>query len=258
MTAPADNLSGQTSLYELAWACQQGYAAWQAAEDAATWQRLRDEHKQLLEQLWQTLQPDLERGALRWRRSGMAPDLRSLAMGMFVHIIGELPRLRLDPDRNVRHLLLKVAQHRTVDEYRRSFSDGPQARGDAGPAPAPGAPEAQMWAEPSGPVDLFALDREQELVDPQTLDAESQIVARLDLRRVVDLLWRYWPERLPQHDLQIMRLRWRVEPPVPFSEIARLLGDGWEEDTVRQRHHRILRDARRFLAQSQGQDTTFG
>lgn len=253
MTAPADNFSAQTSLYELARACQQGFAAWQAAEDAASQQRLRDEHRQLLELLWQALQPDLERGALRWRRSGMAPDLRSLAMGMFVHIIGELPRLRLDPNRNVRHLLLKVAQRRTVDEYRRSFSDGWQSRAaEAGPVIAPGAPEAQMWAEPSGPVDLFALDREQELVDPQTLDAESQIVARLDLRRAIEQLWRYWPERLSQHDLQIMRLRWRVEPPVPFSEIARLLGGGWEEDTVRQRHHRILRDARRFLAQTEG------
>ncbi len=253
MTDPADNFSGQTSLYGLARACQQGHAAWHAAEDVATRQLLRDEHRGLLELLWQALQPDLERGALRWRRSGMAPDLRSLAMGMFVHIIGELPRLRLDPDRNVRHLLLMVAQRRTVDEYRRSFSDGPHMRGadDALPI-ASGAPEAQMWAEPSGPVDLFALDREQELVDPQTLDAESQIVARLDLRRLVEQLWRYWPERLSLHDLQIMRLRWRVEPPVPFSEIARQLGDGWEEDTVRQRHHRILRDARRFLAQGKG------
>ena len=103
-----------------------------------------------------------------------------------------------------------------------------------------------MWpagtALPSHPP-----EQQPEPAEPKSVDAEENLANRLHREAVLHAVWTYWPKVLSSDDLQIMQLRWQFEPPLSFRDIARQLGPGWEEDAVRQRHHRVIKDTRRFL-----------
>src|SRR5439155_1547273 len=84
-------------------------------------------------------------------------------------------------------------------------------------------------------------------VDPGSYNIEERMVTRIDQQALLQAVWDYWPHNLSATDFQIMKLRWQSDPPSSFGDIAEQLGAGWEEDTVRQRHHRIMNATRKYL-----------
>ena len=245
ITANEHRALDRDALFALTRTCQLSFAAWQDAVTISERELLRAEHRAHVEHLWDALQPELHGIARRWRRSGMAPDVQSLAMSMFVAIITVLPTLDIDPAGNVRGLLLTIVQRHTIDEYRKHHRIPPRRR--------PAAAHDGTWADGRmwpGEDHVAAGSAIATIADPASYDTDS-IASRVDHEHLLRAIWDYWPGQLSPLDFQIVQLRWQSEPPMHFIEIARLFGSGWEESAVRQRHHRILKETRQFL-RSQG------
>jgi RNA polymerase sigma factor (sigma-70 family) len=227
--------------------CQRSYADWSEAPAAAS-AAAREQYRGYLEQLWELIAEDLRVVARGWIRSNLAPDIESLALNMFANIVFSLPRLQIDPDRNARKFLITVARRRLIDEYRRSYVASGRRLPRPGDDPAPGAPAARMWQPPAGAP--AAADPQSGAADAESYSAVERVAARLDQQALLAAIWAYWPKSLSSDDLRIVRLRWQSDPPCSFREIAQQLGPGVSEDTVRQRHHRILKATRAHLRES--------
>jgi DNA-directed RNA polymerase specialized sigma24 family protein len=240
----SDPAHGSDPVVRLVLHCQQHYRTW-AAAPAHQQEACSAEYSELLEQLWFRLADDLRRMARGWIHSHMAPDIESLAMNLFANIVVSLPKLRIDPARNVRNLLLTVARRSQIDEYRRVYSSGLQHQSAAGANPA----DAHMWQPPGSHTQSEgSLDLQQEVIDPNSTNIEERLILQIDQQSILETVWRdYWPRKLSKIDFLIMELRWRLDPPSSFREIAGRLGAGWTEDTVRQRHFRIISATRDYL-----------
>jgi DNA-directed RNA polymerase specialized sigma24 family protein len=227
--------------------CQQSYADWSQAQatGAAT---AREQYRGYLEQLWDLIADDLRVVARGWIRSNMAPDIESLALNMFANIVFSLPRLQIDPERNARKFLITVARRRLIDEYRRTYAASGRRMPKLGDEPAPGSgtPAARMWQPAVSPT----AELQSGTADVESYIAEERVAARLDQLALLRAIWAYWPKSLSADDLRIVTLRWQSDPPCSFRDIAQQLGPGWNEDTVRQRHHRILKATRAHLRAS--------
>ncbi len=136
--------------------CQAAYIAWSAAEEAER-NAFIDAYRLLLEELWALLAPDLRQITRGWMRSNMAPDAESLALNMFGNIVFVLPKLQIDPQRNVRNLLLLIARRGLIDEYRRNHPSSPQRQA----------------------THAASIDSQPELIDPEA-HIEERTVQRLD------------------------------------------------------------------------------
>jgi DNA-directed RNA polymerase specialized sigma24 family protein len=239
----SDSAGRPDALTRCAIECQQAFRARHAAPDDA---QLVEHYRNKLDELWGMLRSDLLKIARGWTRSNMG-DLDSLALGLFAEIVFELPELKLDPTRNVRNFLKTVARRGLIDQYR-SLSDGPKPSKAAEDTAEAVAQELRMWPAASvNPPRSSSLDQQAETADPQSLQIEEQLVKRIDQQTILRTIWEYWPRVLEPDDLKIVRLRWLEDPPGAFRDIATALGPGWMEDTVRQRHHRIMKDTRKYL-----------
>ena len=232
--------------------CQQDYALWTAATDTEqSRDALAAKYRSNLEALWEQLAADLRLIARGWIRSNMAPDTESLALNMFANIVFNLPKLRPDPQRNVRNLLVTVARRGLIDEYRRSYASSPRRQpksAEQQTAPASGSDEARMWHVTGANQNGVAPgDSQPEPVDPGSYNIEDRMATRIDQQALLQVVWEYWPRNLSATDFQIMKLRWQSDPPSSFRDIAEQIGAGWEEDAVRQRHHRIMNATRKYL-----------
>jgi hypothetical protein len=201
------------------------YEDWSAAEDSAAREASGELYRRQLEQLWALLADDLRMITRGWIHANMESDSEKLALHMFGNIVFSLPKLQIDPQRNVRNLLLTIARHSLIDDYRRSHSSSGQRQATL----------------------AVSIDTQPDLVDPESAQIEERIVRRLDDGALLKAVWQYWRNSLIPVDYEIMKLRWRSDPPSPFSDIAMQLGPGWEEATVRQRHHLIMRATRKYL-----------
>jgi len=204
--------------------CQQTYRAWADALDPTVHAARGDAHRQSLERLWEAIAPDLRKVAHGWIRSGMAPDIESLALNMFSYIVFKLPTLSFNLQRNVRGLLVTVARRGLIDEYRRSYAVSSKRQ----------------------PRQFVSLDDKTDLADDDRSDIEGTSIHKIDGNRVLTEVQEYWRSLNPEETL-IMRLRWQTDPPCSFREIAQQMGSGWVEDAVRQRHHRIMNATRKHL-----------
>ena len=240
------------SLAELVLRCQQSHAAW-SETPGEIGAAAGAEYKAQLEQLWHVLADDLRLVARGWMRSNIAPDIDSLAMNLFANLVFSLPKLLIDPTRNVRTFLITVARRRMIDDYRRSYAAPGRRQPKAADEPiGPGAPGARMWQTEHEADDANAAMRvDADLADDASYTAEERLAARIDHQALLAAIWSYWPKSLSADDLRIVQLRWTSDPPCSFRDIAQQLGSGWEEAAVRQRHHRILKSTRNYL-RSQG------
>ncbi|MBC8077295.1 MAG: sigma-70 family RNA polymerase sigma factor [Chloroflexales bacterium] len=227
--------------------CQRQWHAWQAAvvgdERAAVMQR----YQASVEELWGLIADDLRKVAHNWRRSNMASDIESLAMSHFAEVMVALPKMQLDPTRNVRHLLITIFRRGMISEYRRKYAERPpmQSR-EHGKAADEGA--EKMWPSELRSANGLTPDATPgDLPDPHSLDAHEQLEQRLDGEKILAAVWSYWRATLSPDDQYIMEARWKAQPPRSFLDIATALGRGWEEATVRQRHRRVLQRTRRYL-----------
>lgn len=242
MPDDSSNPSVGERVYECAVAFQKAYAAYHGA-NATMKGHFHDAYQHTCEALWNALKPDLM-NSLNYefqRQTGHEPE--TLALNLFTAITIALPTLELDPHRNVRHLLLKIAYFRQIDELRTMNARTRQR--DTGGQTA--TTNGQMWypAESGQRRTNANLD----LVDNRSFDTEDRVIASIDREHLFRYLWAYWYRRLPDLDYQIMRIRWSNTPPVSFGDIAQTLGRGWEEATVRQRHHRVMKETRQHLEQ---------
>lgn len=155
----------------------------------------------------------------------------------------------VDPSRNVRGLLITIARRDLFDQERISSSKRrEQSRPDQA-LPAPGDRDGAMWwseHDMRGGEHAAA-----EPKDPASSDFEERLIANDQLRRAWPHVLAYWQQTLPPEDLWLLIARWYHDPPIPFKDIAELLGAGWSEAAVKQRHHRILKRTRTYL-QEQG------
>jgi len=227
--------------------CQQSFAAWAEARDEIV-DVVAEQYHRDVEQLWPLIAADLMLVARGWLRSHMASNVESLALNMFAHVVLSLPRLQIDPTRNVRKLLVTIARRGLIDDYRSSHGTSPRrSRHAEDLAPEAGAPAGRMWYAAGTGHDGWAADARSGLADPESYGAEERMAAQIDEQAILAAIWAYWPTHLPAEEWQIVQLRWAADPPLSFRDIAAELGPGWTEDAVRQRHHRILKATRAYL-----------
>lgn len=224
---PAEGESGASppdALNAIAQHCKQQFLAWESAQDLADQARYAEEYRRSLEALWEEIAPDLRRVARGWIRSGVAPDIETLAMNMFSYIVFKLPMLTFDTQRNIRGLLVTVARRGMSDDYYRSYASSPKRQ----------------------PNSAISFDDQLDLADEARSGVENDAIQKVNSEGILSAVDIYW-DTLDEADRQIMHLRWRTDPPCSFRDIARQLGPGWAEDAVRQRHHRIINATRKEL-----------
>lgn len=216
---------------------------WEATRHAAHDPHLRHQRDAAAEAVWHHVQLPLRGWAQRWvqrgRRmqippatpEGEADQLETLALQAYSMILLELQR---NPTggawrgaQNLVGYLLQIAQHRMTDDYYRAYSSHSRPRRTHADAP------------PCYAVQRESLDeRAHEIADQRAHDA-TQIIEQLDTQERCEAIWAYWHESLTSIDWQIVQARFATEPPTPFQQIARQLGDGWQADAVRKRYERI-------------------
>jgi DNA-directed RNA polymerase specialized sigma24 family protein len=238
-------------IVDLVLQCQHEYIMWKAEHDQGQAELLGAKCRQSLEALLNLLFDDLRYAARGWLRSNIASDPETLALNMFANIVFQLPKLHIDPQRPVRNLLITVARRGLIDEYRRTYSNGPRRQSSSSSQDIPpqtGTPDARMWQTPGDLTNQSSsLDAHTELSDQKAEAVEDGIVSRISGQSILQAVWEYWQRNYSGFDLQIMQLRWQMEPPRTFMEIATRLGPGWLEATVRQRHKRIMDATRKYL-----------
>ena len=218
-------------------ACQLWHARWIRETDPAQREIYGQAHRAAVEQLFELLDPYLERIALGWLRSGMAQDISSLKYSLFVPIFQALPGLRIDPEKNARNLLLMIARHGIYDMYRQDMH-GTSGRSKSS---STDGDTTHMWPRASS---LDSYRQATDEVDQASIEAEDTWIAMIDNREYLDAITRFWEHALVPVDKEIIGLRLRD---LTFKEIAGRLAPGWEESTVRQRYHRVIVRTRQHL-----------
>jgi len=203
------------------------YQEWSVATEQEEQDKLGLQARTELKQLWDFLADDLRQSAKAWLRSGLAYDVTSLAMNMFSSIAEALPKLQIDPHRDMRNLLLMVARQGPSGVNRRSYAVNSKL---------------QLASGIEDPLGVLS-----DVADAISSDVEAQPRQPIERDSVLAAVWDYWESSLNEDDMKIMCLRWQAEPPSSFREIAQQMGKGWVEDTVRQRHRRILEATRTYL-----------
>jgi hypothetical protein len=198
---------------------------WQASTDDEARGNLGEQYKRDMEQLWQFLADDLRRIARKFAHGETASNIESIALTMFTNIIFVLPQLKIDPSRNVRGLLVKVASGSLSDNRRRRYENSSSSQASK----------------------IVPYDEQQNVVDADNSNIEKNSLDKIDHTNILEAATAYWLSHLDTENRKIMSLRWLSDPPMSFREIARQLGPGWREDDVRMCHHRIMNETRKYL-----------
>jgi hypothetical protein len=239
---------------------QRLYACWSAADDLLEREQTRLQLRNVQEQLWSLIAGPLSQIAKGWAGSVIGKEhmstqgddaLNSLALSLYIYVAEELPKLAIDPTKNVLGLLMTIVRRRLIDEQRKYMRDlsGPRSS-TVGPFAAYTAPEGTMWPARMGAEPIYKDSALQDIIDPQSKDIEEQLIDRLYSQALWEDIQRYWQHTLTREDQSIVR-RWEHDPPTPFRTIAENLGPGWSESMVRQRHYRIMRRTRQYLHERQ-------
>lgn len=239
---------------------QRLYASWSATNDLLEREQTRLQLGQVQELLWSLIAGSLYQIAKGWAGSVIGKEhiaaqgndaLTSLALSLYIYVAEELPKLVIDPSKNVMGLLMTIVRRRLIDEQRKYMRDlsGPRSS-TASALAAQVALEGTMWPARAGAEPIYSGEALQDIVDPQSKDIEEQLVDRLYSQALWEDIQLYWQRTLTREDQQIVR-RWERDPPTPFRTIAESLGPGWTESMIRQRHYRIMRRTRQYLQERQ-------
>lgn len=239
---------------------QRLYAYWSTTDDLLEREQTRLQLGQVQEILWSLIAGSLFQIAKGWAGSVIGKEhiaaqgndaLNSLALSLYIYVAEELPKLVIDPSKNVMGLLMTIVRRRLIDEQRKNMRDlsGPRSS-TAGPFAAHAAPESTMWPARVAAEPIYSGEALQDIIDPQSKDIEEQLVDRLYSQALWEDIQLYWQRTLTREDQCIVR-RWERDPPTPFRAIAESLGPGWTESMIRQRHYRIMRRTRQYLHERQ-------
>lgn len=246
------------SLHDIVLNYQQCYKRWHAIADSPEREELRQELHHIQGKLWTLLEEPLMQVAKGWIKSAVVKEilpvsgtdthqsvLNSVAMSLYIHVLDALPKLKLDPQKNLLACLMLIVRRRLIDqmEPRPPQSDPP----DTPEHPISGTSESAMWLKQVIQTSFVPQDSVQgEYIDPQSQDAEEQQIDTIYQQQMWHEVLLFWRSTLAPEDWKIMQ-RWGLDPPTPFRTIAEALGPGWNESMVRQRHHRIMRRTRKYL-----------
>lgn len=204
-----------------------------------------DAERALLDNLWELIRFDLQREALHPYHSWISDVLVDRVVHLFELVMIQLlaGQVPLDNPRQLPGLLRKVARRRAIDEYRKLFGRPKKGRATS---------SRSHDSKESAPPRIVSLELLANLVDVASPDREDNWVARLENETLEQLVVELW-SKLPYPDDLIMQLRWDETPPRPFLSIAKHLGPGWTEATVRKRHQRVLEKTRERLREEHTQ-----
>ncbi|HNP88372.1 MAG TPA: hypothetical protein PKK78_19705 [Kouleothrix sp.] len=246
-------------------AYQDAYKQWRSGTNQLTQAQARLQLQQAQEQLWPQIVSAMIEVARGWVSSNVGRDLspasshgsaayrndiaESFAMSLYLYIIEALPRLRIDPEQNLRACLKQIAQRRLIDDERRQKRQLSSYFTRAATEPITGTRESAMWFEQIRDTYMGRGAAEPDtLADPASQDAVDAIVLRIDRTEILSMVQGYWRTTLDPDDQFIMQ-RWNHDPPTTFRELAHQLGPGWSDSMIRQRHHRIMQRTRCYLAE---------
>ena len=248
MTSPTPLNPSDETLHKAIADCQNLLHGWNDATTEAERAQHAERYKASLEQLWNLLADDLYAITRSWRKSNLATDVESLALSHFTEIIMALPRLKIDPTKNARHLLFTIFRRGLITEYRTlnpPVATKPHEE-KLETSVEPGTLAAQAWPMRGAEAPAFIADG-ADTPDPQSLDNEERIFRKLYTQAMIVTIREFWNNTIPPDDLSIMVARWEHDPPRPYQEIAAALGPGWSEAAVRKRHQRTLDRTRQYL-----------
>ena len=163
--------------------------------------------------------------------------VEALAMNCMLGLLDALPRLRLDPARNIQAYLTKIAWFGLLDEERAIYTD--VQRGSRGRTILVLRLDQVLCA-------LNEAEDATSLTDRFKDEQAAQAFERITGQQLLDAVSRFWQEELSPVDQQIVRLRLQ-EPPVSYAQIVSQLGEGWTATAARQRFGRAMKQTRAFL-----------
>jgi hypothetical protein len=219
--------------------------------------RLELEQKkgELINALYYALEPDLLTLAKGWMRSMQFRDfastrsyqeaLSTLAKSAFGAIVDAIPTLRIDPERNVRKLLITISRRDLYDQEHKIYNSNHRLSPKKESQVQSGELAAAMWqstAEQSDTENIYS-----DIKDENSTDFEEKLLQQDWVDTIWPVVEGFWQQRLSPDDRWLIQLRWFQTPPVPFKDIAQQLGPGWTEAALKQRHHRILRKTFQYL-----------
>lgn len=209
--------------------------------------RLRAERQACLEVIAAATEEPLRREAWRWcksqafrevleslsREEGIDAAIRRFALQLFLHVVVELPRLKVDDDKAVVGLLVVVARRGMSREERRVYGLGVHRTQEGAIVPIVRLSEAHVDG-----TDADLPDAASEAALEQLLDRIAQ--AGL-LQRITTFLA---DPALSNADRHILQGRLLHEPPRPYADLVGELGPGWTVEAARQRFTRLSRRLR--------------
>ena len=245
---PVTNSNNQ-QIVETIVAYQASYDQFQLlwASDPSKRETLRREMQGELEQLWLLIADDLVKVARGWMRSSLIDSvtstqseaIQSLAMTVFLDIIEALPRLRIDPERNVRGYLASIARRGLYQEHRKMARTMPRS--------PPTQPQFSAVAEPGFPTFTSPSISELEAVGDPNQDFEEELMRRHHAQATIAAIRDVWENTLTDIDAFIVKHRVECDPPVLFETMAQQLGPGWTASALRKRWQRLIMRTREEL-----------
>lgn len=210
-------------LYRVLIAYQEAYDRWQAAKQQEEILILKHENKERMSYLLDLIFPALRGRArgLLWK--GYAPFADGegvtdrIAYSLFAGLIEELPKLKLDPTKNILGLLVKVAVYRWRD--------------DLGPRKL-----SRLVS-----LDEVAPDSPGLATDP----IENQVLEELRRGHCRQLIEAFL-DTCEEIDCLIMRARLQ-DPPVEYKDLVQHVGPGWNEAALRARYSRSKRRFQEYV-----------
>ncbi len=217
-------------VYEITTVLQESFREPHLPADLSKKPATEEQRNHLVSELWSYLQDGLIRIARRWQTILAdvygTRNLNDIALGMFTGLLLELPRLRIDPEKNPIGLLLVVADRLARQEYRRSSSMRRLA-----------SFQGEIPIEQAGPI-----------VDLAATDFDENISAALDDADILDEIHNFMRVSLNKIDQTIIQRRMNN---TPYKDIADRLGAGWTADAVRKRYTRAMQRVREHLRETQ-------
>jgi hypothetical protein len=213
--------------------------------------------RQAINRLWPLLELTVATVARSWstayrqRTPGTASYAEAtadLSVILCMEILGTLPRVTFEPDRNPAPLLRTIARRRAVDEYRRwSRATDPGER--APPSSDPNAEQRSSRIREISLEDtlLSALAEASSLAGGAF---EAALIEQIDRHTLLTQIAQYWNRELTHKDWLLVHERYIKDPPTPYEELITQLGADWSSARARKRLSRILERTAAFLEQN--------
>ena len=232
-------------------------------------ERLQHELQDSGERIWKLLDSRLHRLAQKWFWCGEMQDkyqtpesyptirvaIESLKQSLFFHILDALPKIKIDPNKNLFGLLLIIAHRKHATENNKIYRGNPYRKKlPAQSEVQPNEADGKVWNTEVNPLSTHPPHtKDNDLPDPLTLIPDPASSAPFEDLIETDFIQARWndvkeflEDLKPDHQW-ILQQRYLPTPPQEFSRIAEMRGPGWTEEAVRMEHYRAIHKIRQWL-----------